>query len=634
MEVAHCNVATLGIFAWARMEPEEGRFEFDWLDEVIEHLAASDRYFMLATPSAAPPNWLPRQYPEVLRTGSDRVRRLPGNRVNYSLASPVYREKTREIARRLAERYGHHPRLLAWHLSNEYGGADFGPESAAAFRQWLRRKFNNDLDALNAAYWTGFWSHTFRDWEEIHPPGEPYGEVSIQGLSVDWRRFTTDQTVEFMLNESAPLKEISPDVPITTNMMGTEPGLDYRRMASHLDFASWDSYPGARMRLTDADTWITTAFRHDLMRSLKPNRPWLLMECSPSSGNWFDRAALKRPGVHRFESLQAIAHGSDGVLYFQWRASRGGAEQWHGAVVGHSGAERTRVFQEVRQVGEELETLAAVAGTRVESDVAIIFDWECRWALDAASGPVRGEKGYEATCLAHYRALWEAGISVDLIGMDDTLDQYRFVIAPMAYSLRPGFAERVGRFVAEGGTFLTTYLSGWVDQNSRTFSTGLLGPLQEVLGIWSEELDVLYPDEVNHVAMRIGPLRGRFATVEFCELVHPTTASTVGVYGDDFYKNRPAVTMNAFGRGEAWYVASRNEASFTNYLLPTLAVKAGARPATEANLPGGVTARRRGDFLFLLNAGSEPARVGDVELGPRDVAVVPASVPVGVQEMA
>jgi beta-galactosidase len=623
MERANVTVATVGVFAWAQLEPEEGRYEFDWLDEALDRLTERDRWFILATPSAAPPNWLPRRYPEVLRTGPDRVRRRPGNRVNYSLASPIYREKTREIARRLAERYGNHPRLLAWHLSNEYGGADYGPESIAAFRQWLRRKFHDDLDALNAAYWSAFWSHTFRDWEEIDAPGDPYGEISMPGLTVDWRRFVTDQTIEFMTNEAAPLRELSPHVPITTNLMGLDPRTDYRKLAPHLDFVSWDSYPGARMRLSDPDTWVSTAFAHDLMRSLKPDRPWLLMECSPSSGNWFDRMALKRPGVHRFESLQAVAHGADGVLYFQWRQSRGGSEQFHGAVVGHAGDERTRVFQEVRAVGAELDELRGVAGTVTRAEVAIVFDWEARWALDTASGPVRGEKGYEATCLAHYRVFWEAGIPVDLIGLDDPLDRYRVVIAPMTYSLRPGFAERVEAFVESGGTFVATYLTGWTDENSLVSREGFLGSLQRVLGIWSEELDVLYPDELNHVEVDAPALgfHGRFRAVEFCELVHPTTAEVVGTYADDFYAGRPALTVNRVGEGSAWYVASRNEAEFTEAFLLGLADAAEVARATEDPLPAGVTAQRRGDVVFLMNAGSEPATVDGVVVPPRGVVV-------------
>lgn len=234
MQTAHFRVATLGVFSWAKLEPSEGKYEFGWLDDVTERLSAADRYFILATPSAAAPAWMSHRYPETLRTGPDRIRRLHGNRVNYNLGSSLYREKVRSVARKLAERYGDHPRLLAWHVSNEYGGADYSAETLNQFRKWLRNRYGT-LDALNAAYWTTFWSHSYSDWDEIDAPGAPYGESSIHGLTVDWQRFVTDQTVEFMLNETAILRELSPHVPVTTNFMGTYPGLNYRRFGPHLD---------------------------------------------------------------------------------------------------------------------------------------------------------------------------------------------------------------------------------------------------------------------------------------------------------------------------------------------------------------------------------------------------------------
>lgn len=624
MQTARCNVATIGIFSWSKLEPTEGRFDFAWMDDVIERLSQGDRWFILATPSAAPPAWLSRRYPETLRTGADGVRRRHGNRVNYNLASPIYREKTRDIARRLAERYGAHPRLLAWHMSNEYGGADYGEESAAAFRLWLQRKFGT-LDALNAAYWTTFWSHTHTDWEEIHPPGAPYGEESIQGLTVDWQRFVTDQTIDFMLNEAAPLRELSPEIPITTNMMGTYPGLDYRKFAPYIDFTSWDSYPAFQGGLEETKIWVAAAFKHDLTRSIKPTMPWLLMESTPSSGNWYPYMALKRPGMHRLEAVQAVAHGADGVQYFQWRQSRGSQEQLHGGVVGHAGDEGTRVFQEVKAVGEELESLAHLVGTQVDAEVAIVYDWEVRWAIDAASGPVRGSKKYEETCIEHYRAFWQAGVPVDVIGLDHPLDRYKVVVAPMAYSLRPGFIERIKAFVEAGGTFVTTYLTGWVDENSLVYEGGFLAPLRNLLGIWSEELDVLYPGQSKaseFVDDNDLGLAGQFTATDFCELVHLTTAKAAATYAEDFYEGRPSVTVNRVGDGFAYYVASRTEPTFNDAFLTAIAQRAGVETFL---LPPGVTVQRRvgggHEFHFFLNATPNSVsfsteRFGKVELSP------------------
>ena len=613
MREARFHVATLGVFSWAALEPEEGRYEFGWLDRVVEKLSAADRYFILATPSAALPAWMSRKYPEILRTGPDRVRRLHGNRVNYAFCSPIYREKSREIARRLAERYGAHPRLLAWHLSNEYGGEDFGPEAVAAFRIWLQGKYGT-LDRLNAAYWTAFWSHTYREWDEIDAPGDPHGETAISGLTVDWRRFTTDATVDFMLNEAAPLRELSPDVPHTTNMMGTYAGLDYRRFVRYLDFASWDSYPGFGGPLTDTDTWVKVAFKHDLTRGLNEEGKWMMMEISPSSSNWYRTMTLKRPGIHRFEALQAVAHGADGVQYFQWRQSRGSQEQFHGAVVSHGTKENGRVFGEVREAGQELEDLSFLAGTRVEAEVALVYDWNARWALEAACGPVQGEKGYESTAIDHYRPFWEAGIPVDVVGPLDDLQGYKVVIAPMVYAVNADFAEAVGSFVENGGTFVTTYLTGWTDENSLVFEEGLLGPLRRVLGLWSEEIDALPDGEANAVGFGERAYRAE----RFCELVHPTTAETLGTYEREFYAGRPALTVNRFGTGRAYYVASRNEAAFTRDLLRHVADEAGVRPLIDA-LPDGVTAQRRiGEdrvYILLMNATPRSQTVATAEWG-------------------
>jgi beta-galactosidase len=629
MKEARFKVATLGVFSWCKLEPEEGHFEFDWLDEIIERLSTADRYFILATPSATPPPWMGHQYPEIIRTGSDRVRRRFGNRVNYNLGSAIYRQKCRSISHRLAERYGDHPRLLAWHASNEYGGADFGSESITAFQKWLQGKYGS-LAALNEAYWSTFWSHRYSNWDQIDAPGEPYAETSIPALTVDWKRFVTDQTVEFMLNEISPLRSISPEVPITSNFMGAYPGVNYRQFSAHLDFASWDSYPGFGTDLTEVDTWIATAFKHDLTRCLDPHRRWMLMECSPSSSNWYSTMALKKPGMHRFEVLQAVAHGADGVHYFQWRQSRGSQEQLHGAVLGHGSKSDRRVFADVAEVGLDLEEMAGIAGSRVEAHVAIIFDWEARWALEAACGPIQGDKKYESTAIDYYRPFWEAGIPVDVVGPNDDLSGYRLVLAPMMYSLQPNFAERISKFVEAGGSFVTTYLSGWTDENSLIFENGFLGPLRELLGVWSEEVDALTAKQSNYVLVSGLGMDGSYECTDFCELVHPTTAYTLATYGKDFYQGRAALTVNDFGKGHAYYVASRNESNFTSRFLLAVAYEAQIFPLIEI-LPDGVTAQRRlgtdRSWTFLMNATSSDQYVstqiwGDITLAPWGVCVL------------
>jgi len=609
MKLANCNAMSVGIFAWAALEPEEGRFEFGWLDRVMDQLAANGIYAILATPSGARPAWLSQKYPEVLRVEADRKRILHGNRHNHCYTSPVYREKVEIINTKLAERYKEHPALLVWHVSNEYGGECHCALCQEKFRAWLRNKYQT-LTALNQAWWTAFWSHTYTDWSQIESPA-PHGEGSNHGLNLDWKRFVTHQTLDFFKHECAPLRAITPTVPVTTNFMGTYPGLDYWKFADELDVISWDSYPRWHGKKSDAQTAAATAFVHDLNRSLKQGKPFMLMESTPSMTNWQGVAKLKRPGMHLLSSLQAVAHGSDTVQYFQWRKGRGGSEKFHGAVVDHVGHERTRVFQDVQEVGALLKCLDPVVGTTVEPEVALIFDWENRWALEDAQA-IREEKKYEETCYRHYYPFWSRGVPVDVINEDADFSRYRLLIAPMLYMIRPGVAERISQFVADGGTFVATYWSGIVDENDRCFLGGFPGPLRKVLGIWAEEIDALYDGEVNYVAMNaennLG-LNGVYKAQELCEIIHLETGEALGVYKKDFYAGCPAVTVNRYGKGEAYYLASNNEDRFLEGFYEGLTKKIQIKRVLPVKLPTGVTAQLRTDgvrnFIFILNFTAE-----------------------------
>jgi len=615
MKLAHCNTMSVGIFAWTALEPKEGRFEFGWLDRVMDLLAENQAYAILATPSGARPAWLSQKYPEVLRVRPDRIRNLHGLRHNHCFTSPIYREKVGIINRRLAERYQNHPALLVWHLSNEYGGDCHCDLCQEAFRNWLRRRYGT-LAALNQTWWTAFWSHTFTDWSQIESPS-PIGESALHGLNLDWQRFVTDQTLDFMRQEIEPLKEITPDVPVTTNFMGLYPGLNYWKLAPALDVIAWDSYPRWHQEIPDWERAAEIAFVHDLNRCLKGGKPFILMESTPSATNWQPFAKLKRPGMHLLSSLQAVAHGSDTVLYFQWRKSRGSSEKLHGAVVDHVGHEHTRVFREVAEVGQLLEKLDAVIGTTTRPEVALIFDWENRWALADAQGLLNdGDKGYTATCLRHYQAFWKRGFPVDVIDMEQPLDGYRLVIAPMLYLLRPGVAERIRAFVESGGTFVTTYWSGIVDENDLCFLGGFPGPLRPLLGVWAEEIDTLTPVDKNSILPMAGNalgLTGEYTVFDLCDLIHAESATVLATYGADFYAGRPALTVNRCGQGTAYYMAARGEQRFLDDFYRQLAVSLKLRPVIDADLPPGVSVHHRGngqrEFVFVMNFTPEQVTV-------------------------
>ncbi|MBS0849088.1 beta-galactosidase [Citrobacter sp. JGM124] len=606
MKEAKCNIMSVGIFSWAKLEPQEGLFDFAWLDEIIDKLYNAGIHIFLATPSGARPAWMSQKYPQVLRVGRDRVPALHGGRHNHCMTSPVYRQKVQLINQKLAERYAHHPAVIGWHISNEYGGECHCDLCQQKFRLWIQDRYQT-LDALNEAWWSTFWSHTYTDWSQIESPS-PQGEVSIHGLNLDWKRFNTAQVTEFCREEAKPLKAVNPAIPTTTNFMEYFYDYDYWKLADAIDFISWDSYPMWHREKDETALACYTALYHDMMRSLKQGKPFVLMESTPSATNWQPLSKLKKPGMHVLSSLQAVAHGADSVQYFQWRKSRGSVEKFHGAIVDHVGHIDTRVGREVCELGRILEAMAPVTGSRVDARVALIFDQESRWAMDDAQGPRNLGLEFEKTLAEHYRPFWEQGIAVDVINADCDISSYALVIAPMLYMVRDGFADKVTRFVEQGGQFVTTYWSGIVNESDLCYLGGFPGPLRQLLGIWAEEIDSLGDDDSNAVQgladNQVG-LEGPYHVRQLCELIHLETATAVAQYREDFYANRPAVTVNQVGAGKAWYIASRNDIAFQRDFFGSLIRELKLPRALESTFPYGVTAHRRTDgeseFIVVEN---------------------------------
>jgi beta-galactosidase len=607
MKLANCNVMSIGIFSWVKLEPEEGRFNFEWMDRLLETFVENGLSVFLATPSGARPAWLSAKYSEVLRVGSNRNRNLHGLRHNHCYSSPVYREKVATINRELALRYANHPAVLGWHISNEFGGDCHCDYCQQAFRSWLKSKYGN-LDTLNHAWWTTFWSHTYTEWAQVESPSI-HGETQVHGLNLDWKRFVSDQTIDFCKHEINIVRAYSNEIPITTNMHMTE-GIDYRKLAKELDVISWDTYPEWHYTEDDDDSRLAarTAMHYDLMRSLK-NKPFLLMESTPSLTNWQSVSKLKRPGMHKLSSLQAVAHGADSVQYFQWRKSRGSSEKFHGAVIDHSGHENTRVFRDVAEVGEILAGLTDVIGSVTPAEVAILFDWDNRWAVKDAQGIRNSGLHYEETVLQHYRAFWELGIPVDVIGTEDDLSRYKLIIGPMLYLLSEENGARIEQFVESGGTFVATYWSGIVNETDLCHLGGFPGPLRTTLGIWSEETEGLHERDLNGVVPRSNNslgLTGDYDAHQIAEVVHLEGAESIADYRSDFYAGRPALTRNKLGEGRAYYLATRvKDADFYIKLYASISREAGIQPALDVELPQGVTAQIRtngeSDYIFIQN---------------------------------
>ncbi|MGO8669859.1 MAG: beta-galactosidase [Capsulimonadaceae bacterium] len=603
MRQAHVNVATLPVFGWVSLEPEEGRLTFDWLDRVIDRLWAAGVHLCLATGTASTPAWLDQAYPDVLRVNSDGRKLRHGGRHSFCPNSANFRRLSTRLATEMASRYARHPGLVVWHIGNEYGGTCYCDTCGAAFHDWLKRRYGS-LDTLNDRWYTRFWGHTYSDWSQIEPPLRT-GERSIQALLLDYDRFQSDSLLACFMAERDAVRPFRPEIPITTNFMGAFKPLDYHRWARELDIVSWDSYPPRGASPAEI------AFGHALMRGLKEGQPWILMEQTPSQQNWQPYNALKRPGIMRLWSYQALAHGADSVMYFQWRRGRGGCEKFHGAVVEHAGRTDVRVFQEVAALGAELESLGArTLGARFRARVAILFDWETWWAVEYSSGP-SVDLTYVRWIMDYFAALHRAGIPADIVSPEADLSAYTLVIAPLLYMVKGDLVGRLEQHVADGATFLATCFSGIVDANDRVFDGGYPGPLRALLGLWVEETDVLTPLDVNRIVFdtSFGRLAGAYPARLLCDRVRTTGASTLAVFGDDFYAGEPALTVHAVGRGQAYYVATGLDGDVLTDLLAEICVRSGIS-APLGPQPAGIEVTERqgedGPLFFVLNHAVEP----------------------------
>ena len=604
MQQAHVNCVSVGIFSWALLEPEEGRYDFVWLDQVIDRLWKGGIHVILATPSGARPAWMAQKYPEVLRVNKQLERNHFGGRHNHCMTSPVYREKVRAINHALAERYSKHPAVILWHLSNEYIGDCYCPLCQEKFRAWLREKYGT-LDNLNEKWWTGFWSMRYTDWSQIEPPS-PRGQMSNPAMLVDWRRFSTQQCKDFMTMERDTVKAVNPELLCTANLMERFWDYDYFSLGEAMDVISWDAYP-AWGGTDDVATAAEFACNHDLMRSFK-HQPFLLMESTPSLVNWHPHNRTKRPGMHELGSMQAVAHGSQSVLYFQWRQGRGGAEMFHGAVVDHYGEPDTRTFRDVTKVGEDLEKLQPIYDTERTAKACILYDTENRWAIDFAQAGNNGAMKYFDTVVMHYRALWEQGYAVDFCDMRECTDLsgYDLVSAPMLFMTRNGIEKKLRAFVERGGVLLTTYWSGVVDAYDLAYLGAVPHDLTDVLGLRATELDALYPEQSNGLRTKDG---AAYKITELCGLVELRGAEVEGVYTSDWYAGQPCLTRHTYGKGEAWYLAAKADQNALNALYRRLAERVGLPRAMETELPYGVVAVERGGVVFLQNYSGEERTV-------------------------
>ena len=622
MKKARVNTVTLGVFSWSVLEPEEGVFKLDWLADIIHNLYANGIRTILATPSAARPAWLAHKYPEVRRVRADRVRELYNRRQNYCYTSPLYRDKVRRIDQKLAQRFGSDPAVILWHISNEMGGDCHCALCQAEFRRWLQARYGT-LAALNKAWNARFWSHDYTDWEQIESPA-PQGENAVQALALDWKRFVSDRHIDFLKFERDTVKEIAPNAKFTVNMMYRFDGIDYFKMAKEIDVASWDNYPTwHKPSETVEETALDTAMMHDLFYSMK-DKPFLLMESSPSFTNWQPVSKQKKPGIAELAALQTVAHGADSVLYFQWRASRGAEEKLHGAVIGHDGREGARSFTETAQVGQELETLAEITAVKREKQAAIVHDWQNKWALEGSCGPRNAGMGYWDELKRHYNALAREGIAVEFVDQNADLTGYGLVVVPMLYLLTDAFAKKLCAFAQSGGTVIVTYWSGVVDESDLCRLGDTPYGLTELLGLRRTEIDGMYDGETRRCVPSAGCTLPAALASTLCEVAaldEKDPAEPLSLYEEDYFAGHPAAAVHRYGKGRAYYLASRFDEAFYRAFYHDAAKEIGLSPAWPEALPEGVLAVRRGSFVFVQNCTEQPATVGNTVLDRYRTAV-------------
>ncbi|WP_405757782.1 beta-galactosidase [Streptomyces sp. NBC_01420] len=632
MRRAGVNLVSVGIFSWARIQPDADTWEFGWLDEVMDLLHEHGIGVDLATATASPPPWLTTAHPEILPRTANGETVWPGARQHWRPTSPVFRRHALELVRRMATRYAGHPALVAWHVNNELGCHnvyDYSDDAARAFRTWLEARYTT-LTALNHAWGTAFWSQQYTAWDQVLPPRLAASHPNPT-QQLDFKRFSSDMLKEHLRAERDILRELTPGVPVTTNfmVMGSTRGMNYPDWADEIDFVSNDHYvlPGPQ----DRDELSLSA---NLTSGIAGGQPWFLMEHSTSAVNWQPVNVAKSPGDLARDSLLHVAHGADAVCFFQWRQSAAGAEKYHSAMLPHAGAD-SELFRSVCDLGATLRKLAPVAGSvREPAPVGILYDWESWWAAEQDSHPT-SLLDYRQEALDWYTALLDAGIRADLITTRADLHRHRMLIAPVLHMVPADLGKALTHYAEQGGHLVTTYFSGVVDENDHVWLGGYPGALRDLLGLRIEEFGPLLDGEsVELDDGTTGTLWTDRITVTAPE------TEVLSAYRTGPQAGRPAVSRRATGKGSAAYVSTRLGTTGLAQLLPRLLDAAGVDTELPPSVRGLVetTVRRGPDatFRFLVNRTDRPVTVpgfpgevllgdndagGDLTLKPRGVAV-------------
>ena len=601
MQAAGINFVRMGEFAWVKMEPRDGEFDFAWLDRSLKVLNAHGIHAVLGTPSASPPAWLYQEFPAIAATDENGVRYRFGSRRNYCVHNPDFMAATKRIVTVMAEHFKDNPAVLGWQIDNEVGSPKcFDPISQAAFQAWCERKYHT-LDALNAAWGTIFWGHTYGNWNEVPMTWNTLYNTWNPSLALDFERFQSDSMRAYVEFQAAILRKIAPHQAITHNEMGMYSGVDYYDLSRSLDFVAWDNYP---MGPNDYTGYARAGLGHDLMRGAKDNQNYMVMEQEGGLPGWATFNGRQAPAaLYRVWAYQAVAHGADGVCYFRWRTSRYGTEQYWEGILDQDSYRNSRYLM-AAQTGRELAQLTALLhGSKVVSPVAMLVSPDSRWAQQIQPGVK--DFDYDRQIHDFYDAFRRAGVNVDVAFPPSNLTSYRIVVAPALYVTDQALSEKLHAFVKNGGTLILTFRSGVKDEYNVVTDQTLPGPFADIAGVAIHEFD----PQINEEQEILGLGESRFPARTWSDILEPTTARVVATYGKGYYAGKPAVTENSIEKGLVYYVGTESKSPlFYDRLIAVAARK--SRVALSARLPAGVevSVREKGGkkIVFVLNySGSE-----------------------------
>lgn len=616
MAKAGINVVRIGEFTWGICEPEEGKFDFSWLQRVMDIMGKHGINVVLGTPTAAPPIWLAKKHPEILPLDERGILSHEGARRAICLTSGVFWDYSKRIVTAMVAALGKHPQLIAWQIDNSIGGENtefsFNEVTREEWHLWLQAKYQT-IERLNDLLGLRFWAQTVTSWDQVPMPMHTPA-MHNPALVLDWNRFSSDTMVQFIKMQADLLRELCPQHPVTVTMRAFVRKFDHFDMADVVDFVSIESNVAVQTKSAElaCDVDMLRCLKKSNIKTPDGETGFWAMEQKAGHSNWSEVNSLVRPGLIRLFTYQVISRGATGMVYFRWRQPRIGCEKFYGAILSQHAEGNTRVLREISQVGEELKLLAAaLKDTKVVSDVCILYSHDNDWALSQPNQPNKFFKLQEHIQL-FYSALHGKNIQVDFARPGEDLSNYKVVIAPSLHLLSGAEADRLKLYVQNGGTLVGTFNTGLVNQNHITPDSGYPGDLTDLFGLEVVEFDPIPPGEENHLTFK-----GAFPTSHmhparlWCDIIEPKGCQILATYVKDFYAGRPAITVNNYGLGKAIYIGTMSHQYFYQDLVVWLRQMCSLHPLLKVpeNVEVSLRQKEGTRVFFLLNHQNSPVRI-------------------------